>query len=102
MPLGLENWTLAKPELFLAAAISLLLIYGVLRGEAATIFISLATVVALLVTAVLLFAPYREGTAFATLFIADRLTTTMKALVLVGSASSPSSIPRWWRSFRRT
>ena len=86
MPLGLENWTLAKPELFLAAAIGLLLIYGVLRGEAATIFISLATVAALLVTAVLLFAPYREGTAFATLFIADRLTTTMKALVLIGSA----------------
>jgi NADH-quinone oxidoreductase subunit N len=86
MPLGLENWTLAKPELFLAAATSLLLIYGVLRGEAATVFISLATVAALLVTAVLLFAPYREGTAFATLFIADRLTTTMKALVLIGSA----------------
>ena len=37
-------------------------------------------------TAVLLFVPYREGTAFASLFIVDRLTTTMKALVLVGSA----------------
>lgn len=32
--------------------------------------------------------PYREGTAFATLFIADRLTTTMKAFVLVGAAVS--------------
>ena len=37
-------------------------------------------------TAVLLFTPYREGTAFASLFIVDRLTTTMKALVLVGAA----------------
>ena len=37
-------------------------------------------------TAVLLFVPYREGTAFAALFIVDRLTTTMKALVLVGAA----------------
>mgnify|MGYP003693960739 CR=1 FL=1 len=56
------------------------------RGEVATPFVSVATSVALLVTAVLLFVPYREGTAFASLFIVDRLTTTMKALVLVGSA----------------
>ena len=34
----------------------------------------LATCVALIVTAVLLFVPYREGTAFAQLFITDRLT----------------------------
>jgi NADH-quinone oxidoreductase subunit N len=86
MPVGLESWTLARPELFLAAVTSLLLIYGVVRGEAATQFVSIATSVALVVTAVLLFAPYREGTAFASLFIVDRLTATMKALVLVGSA----------------
>jgi NADH-quinone oxidoreductase subunit N len=86
MPIGLESWTLARPELFLAAAISLLLIYGVVRGESSTLFVSLGTVASLLITAVLLFAPYQEGTAFATLFIVDRLTATMKALVLVGSA----------------
>ncbi|HYC65339.1 MAG TPA: NADH-quinone oxidoreductase subunit NuoN [Reyranellaceae bacterium] len=86
MPIGLESWTLARPELFLAAAISLLLIYGVVRGETSVRFVSLGTVAALLITAVLLFAPYQEGTAFATLFIVDRLTTTMKALVLIGSA----------------
>jgi NADH-quinone oxidoreductase subunit N len=86
MPIGLESWTLARPELFLAAVTALLLIYGVVRGEIATQFVSLATTVALLVTAVLLFVPYREGTAFGSLFIVDRLTTTMKALVLVGSA----------------
>ena len=57
-----------------------------LRGEVATAFVSVATCVALIVTAVLLFVPYREGTAFAQLFITDRLTTTMKALVLIGSA----------------
>jgi NADH-quinone oxidoreductase subunit N len=86
MPIGLESWTLARPEIFLAAASGLLLLYGVLRGEEGTNFVSLATSVALLATAVLLFAPYREGTAFAQLFISDRLTTTMKAFVLIGSA----------------
>jgi NADH-quinone oxidoreductase subunit N len=86
MIVGLENWTLARPELFLAAATALLLVYGVVRGEIATPFVSVATSVALLATAVLLFMPYREGTAFSSLFIVDRLTVTMKALVLVGSA----------------
>jgi len=88
MILGLEHWTLARPEIFLAVATALLLLYGVLRGEVATAFISVAASIALLATAVLLFMPYREGTAFATLFITDRLTTTMKALVLVGAAIS--------------
>jgi NADH-quinone oxidoreductase subunit N len=86
MVIGLESWTLARPEIFLAAVTALLLIYGVVRGETATAFVSIATTLALLVTAVLLFVPYREGTAFASLFIVDRLTSTMKALVLVGSA----------------
>jgi NADH-quinone oxidoreductase subunit N len=88
MILGLEHWTLARPEIFLAVATALLLLYGVLRGEVATAFISVAASIALLATAVLLFMPYREGTAFANLFITDRLTTTMKALVLVGAAIS--------------
>ena len=88
MQIGLESWTLARPELFLAAVTALLLIYGVVRGEASTAFVSISTSLALLVTAVLLFTPYREGTAFASLFIVDRLTATMKALVLVGAAIS--------------
>ena len=75
MMLGLESWTLALPEIFLAAVTALLLIYGVLRGEVATPFVSVATSLALLAPAVLLFVPYREGTAFASLFIVDRLTT---------------------------
>jgi NADH-quinone oxidoreductase subunit N len=86
MFIGLESWTLARPEIFLAAATALLLVYGVLRGEAATTFVSIAASLALLVTAVLIFVPYREGTAFASLFIIDRLTATMKVLVLVGSS----------------
>src|SRR5580692_8804243 len=88
MPIGIESWTLARPEIFLAGATVLLLLYGVLRGEIATAFISAASAITLLATAVLLFAPYREGTAFSALFITDRLTTTMKALVLVGAAIS--------------
>ena len=86
MLIGLEHWSLARPELFLAAATALLLMYGVLRGEVATPFISVATSIALVVTAILLFVPYREGTAFANLFIVDRLTVTTKALVLISSA----------------
>jgi NADH-quinone oxidoreductase subunit N len=83
---GLEHWSLARPELFLAVATALLLLYGVLRGEAATSFVAIASSVGLIITAVLLFVPYREGTAFAQLFITDRLTTTMKALVLISAA----------------
>ena len=86
MPIGLESWTLARPEIFLAAVTSLLLLYGVLRGEGSAPFIASATSVALLVTAILIFVPYREGTAFASLFVVDRLTGTMKALMLLGSA----------------
>src|SRR5215468_11001029 len=88
MVVGLESWTLARPELFLAAVTALLLIYGVVRGEASAAFVSVGATLALLVTAVLLYMPYREGTAFSALFIVDRLTTTMKALVLVGAAIS--------------
>jgi len=86
MIIGLESWTLARPELFLAAVTALLLIYGVVRGESSANFVAIASSLALLATAVLIFAPYREGTAFASLFIVDRLTATMKALVLVGAA----------------
>ncbi len=86
MFIGLESWTLARPEIFLAAVTALLLVYGVLRGEGSVAFVSVATSLALPVTAVLIFVPYREGTAFASLFIVDRLTSAMKALVLVGSA----------------
>ena len=52
MYLGLESWTLARPEIFLAGATVLLLLYGVLRGEIATAFISVGTAVVLLATAV--------------------------------------------------
>ncbi|MBS0222601.1 MAG: NADH-quinone oxidoreductase subunit NuoN [Proteobacteria bacterium] len=86
MPIGLESWTLARPEIFLAAVTALLLVYGVLRGEESTRFVAAATTVALLVTALLIFIPYRQGTAFASLFVVDRLTGTMKALTLVGAA----------------
>ena len=86
MPIGLESWTLARPEIFLAAATALLLVYGVLRGEGSASFVAVATTIALLVTAVLIFVPYREGTAFASLFVVDRLTGTMKVVMLVGAA----------------
>jgi formate hydrogenlyase subunit 3/multisubunit Na+/H+ antiporter MnhD subunit len=56
---------------------ALLLLYGVLRGEVATAFISVATAIALLATAVLLFRALSRGALLSpTLFITDRLTTT--------------------------
>ncbi len=61
MVVGLESWTLARPELFLAAVTALLLIYGVVRGEASTAFVAVSTSLALLVTAVLLFMPLSRG-----------------------------------------
>ncbi|MBM3644693.1 MAG: NADH-quinone oxidoreductase subunit NuoN [Alphaproteobacteria bacterium] len=86
MATGIDSWTLARPEIFLAAATCLLLIWGVVRGERSVNLVSGATALALVATAALLFLPFREGTAFASLFVVDRLTATMKALVLVSSA----------------
>jgi NADH-quinone oxidoreductase subunit N len=86
MIVGLESWTLARPEIFLAAVTCLLLVFGVVRGERSASVVSAATSVAMLVAAVLLFVPYRSGTAFSGLFVVDPLTATMKALVLVGAA----------------
>ncbi|MBS0521936.1 MAG: NADH-quinone oxidoreductase subunit NuoN [Proteobacteria bacterium] len=86
MSIGLESWTLARPEIFLAAVTALLLLYGVVRGEASASFVSAATTVALLATAVLIVVPYHEGTAFSSLFIVDRLSATMKVLMLIGAA----------------
>ena len=43
MVVGLESWTLARPEIFLAAATLLLLIYGVVKGERSTPVVSVAT-----------------------------------------------------------
>ena len=59
MIIGLESWTLARPELFLAAVTALLLIYGVVRGESSANFVAVTTSLALLATAVLLFVPSR-------------------------------------------
>lgn len=57
MIVGLESWPWPGPNFFLAAATALLLVYGVVRGEVATPFVSVATSLALLVTAALLFLP---------------------------------------------
>src|SRR5258708_39947781 len=92
MILGLESWTLARPEIFLAAVTCLLLVFGVVRGERSASIVSAATSVAMLVAAVLLFVPYREGTAFSGLFVVDPLTATMKGLVLQWAAIA---IPSW-------
>jgi len=86
MPIGLESWTLARPEIFLAVASGVLLLYGVVRGEASATVVSIATSLALLVTALLLLVPHGEGMAFAQLFVSSRLTTPMQVLVLIGAA----------------
>ena len=81
MVLGLESWTLARPELFLAAVTAMLLIYGVVRGEAATAFVSVATSAALLATAVLLFLPC-GGYALAIISAAPGVTAPTHVVAL--------------------
>ena len=79
----------ALPELFLACAASLLLMYGVYSGQdrstrvvlIGAVFIALATLVILVLTP-------REGTttAFSGLFVADAFSDFMKLFILVGVA----------------
>jgi NADH-quinone oxidoreductase subunit N len=82
------NYMLALPEIFLAAAGLALLMLGVfLRGNP-TERIAWLSVLALIVTGVLLFwsPPPGTQTAFQGLYVVDQFARFLKLLVLVGSA----------------
>ncbi len=82
-----SDLTIALPELFLAAAASVLLLLGVFRRQQTTgpiLWLSVAS----LIFAALLFvmASRHPGIAFSGLFISDRFGDFMKILVLLGAS----------------
>jgi len=77
----------AAPEIFLAVAGLVLLLYGVFRGDGATRMLSWLVVLAFLVAIVMQFAVAPGKTlAFADMFVSDGFAVFMKVLVLGASA----------------
>jgi len=75
------------PELVLGCLAMALLMLGVFQGERHTPRVMLLSVVALgIVLVILALAPRGSGTAFGGLFVTDRFSDFMKALVLIASA----------------
>jgi NADH-quinone oxidoreductase subunit N len=78
---------LALPELFLAVAGMVLLMYGVFRGDQATNVVSWSAIAAFAIAALLI--PSGAGgraEAFGGMFVVDRFGAYMKLLVLLGSS----------------
>ncbi len=78
---------LALPEIFLAIAGMILLMYGVFRGDESTNAVSWGAVAAFAIAALLI--PSGDGgraEAFGGMFVVDRFGAYMKLLVLLGSA----------------
>jgi NADH-quinone oxidoreductase subunit N len=84
----MANYMAALPELFLAAAGLVLLMVGVFHREDATPRIAWLSVLALIVTAVLVLRGGPAGTeaAFSSLYVIDRFAVFLKVLVLAASA----------------
>ncbi|HJQ58375.1 MAG TPA: NADH-quinone oxidoreductase subunit N, partial [Vineibacter sp.] len=85
MTAGLENWTLAAPEIFLAAAAMVLLMIGAFRGEKGADLVSWLSVASMAV-AIFLVLRLDHGAAFNDLFLVDAFTKAMKALSLLAAA----------------
>jgi NADH-quinone oxidoreductase subunit N len=82
---GLDNWTLAAPEIFIAAAAMAILLIGVFRGEKGADLASWLCVASLGV-AIFLVLRLEHGSAFHDLFLVDAFTKVMKVLSLLGAA----------------
>ncbi len=81
---GLDNWTLAAPEIFLAAAAMVILMIGAFRGARSTDLVSWLCVVSLGV-AIFLVLRLEHGKAFNDLFQVDAFTKAMKVLSLLAA-----------------
>jgi NADH-quinone oxidoreductase subunit N len=78
-------WTIALPEVVLAAGVMVLLMLGVFRGNQSTGLVS--TLASLLLVVVLVVSATGEsGIAFDGLFVENGFTSFAKALILVASA----------------
>ncbi|MCW5748896.1 MAG: NADH-quinone oxidoreductase subunit NuoN [Alphaproteobacteria bacterium] len=80
----MDNWTLAAPEIFLAAAAMVVLLVGVFRGEKGADLVSWLCVASLGV-AVFLVLRLDHGMAFHDLFLVDAFTKVMKVLSLLAA-----------------
>ena len=82
---GLENWTIAVPEIFLALCAMTLLILGVMRREGAATLVAWLSVAALVgAMALVLVSP--SGSGLGAQFYSNEFTDFMKLLILAGSA----------------
>jgi NADH-quinone oxidoreductase subunit N len=81
------NWTLALPEIVLAAAGLVLLLVGAIPRRDMTLPVTMGTLGALLVAAVLVLAQ-PDGVAFNGQFVADAFSRFSKLLVLLGAATA--------------
>ncbi|HEX2892215.1 NADH-quinone oxidoreductase subunit NuoN [Vineibacter terrae] len=84
MTTGLDNWTLAAPEIFLAVAAMALLLIGAFRGTKGADLVSWLSVASLAI-AIFLVLRLEHGTAFHDLFLVDAFTKAMKVLSLLGA-----------------
>ena len=74
------------PEMFVAIAAMVLLMFGVFRGDRATKAVAILATVALGVALILVLSGPQDGrSVLAGMFVADPFATFMKSLVLVGS-----------------
>ncbi|SHI78735.1 NADH-quinone oxidoreductase subunit N [Roseomonas rosea] len=80
------NWTLALPEILLAAAGLVLLLAGVIPKRDTTFPVTMGALGALLVAAVMVMAA-PDGMAFANQFVSDGFSRFAKVLILLGAAS---------------
>src|SRR6185369_3445131 len=89
MNLTLANWSLAAPELLLAAGAILLLMLGVFLRRDRMRLIAWLSVAVLVVTIILVAQmPAAGGHAFGNLFVVDRFSQFMKVVVLSATALS--------------
>ena len=84
----MQDLTVAQPEIKLAVAALVLLLLGVLNRKEDYRLVSGFSILALLITAGLVFVFGGMGTAFGGLFVSDSFSSYMKILVLLGSAVS--------------
>ena len=84
-----DDLMIVLPEFLLAGLATFLLIFGVFRGNRSTPTVLMLAVVGLAVVfAVVVLGPGPGGDAFDGLFVADGFAVFMKALVLIGSATT--------------
>ena len=79
----------ALPEIWLAVAAMVLLLFGVVRGDGSTRIVAWAAVVALVIAGILVVTGPADGSqTFSGMFVADRFGVFVKVLVLSGSAAA--------------